>query len=120
LSYRGTACELREILRELLDHLAPDEGVMKAPGFKLEKDQKSPTMKQKARYILRSRRVPDNAAGTPENSISTIEDLVASLVRATHVRASISVHVASERDEVFRIKNYVDVVLRELLQITGR
>jgi hypothetical protein len=35
LSFRGPAHELRECLREVLDHLAPDAEVMKAPGFKL-------------------------------------------------------------------------------------
>src|SRR5919108_5297261 len=34
ISYRGTASELREVLRELLDHLAPDEDVLKS-GAKL-------------------------------------------------------------------------------------
>jgi len=29
VSYRGTAAEVREVLRELLDHLAPDEEVLK-------------------------------------------------------------------------------------------
>src|SRR5690606_29579381 len=35
LSYRGTATELREAVREVLDHMAPDADVMKTPGFKL-------------------------------------------------------------------------------------
>src|SRR5215813_10927203 len=40
LSHRGTASELRETLREVLDHLAPDNAVMKSPGFTLEKNRK--------------------------------------------------------------------------------
>lgn len=40
-SYRVVAAEFREVLREVLDHLAPDADVMTAPGFKLEKDQTS-------------------------------------------------------------------------------
>ncbi len=39
LSFRGTANELREALRETVDHLAPDEDVMSAPGFRLERDR---------------------------------------------------------------------------------
>ncbi|MCW2601744.1 MAG: hypothetical protein JWM02_3573, partial [Frankiales bacterium] len=31
LSYRGTATELREVVREVLDHLAPDESVLSSP-----------------------------------------------------------------------------------------
>src|SRR6185312_12273297 len=52
-SYRGTAAEVREVLRELLDHLAPDEEVLKS-GVKIEKDLKRPTMKQKATFILKA------------------------------------------------------------------
>ena len=47
LSYRGTASELRESLRETLDHLAPDDDVSSQSGFALEPDQTKPTMKQK-------------------------------------------------------------------------
>jgi len=52
-SYRGAAAELREALREVLDHLAPDKEVISQENFKLEKDQKRPTRKQKVRYILK-------------------------------------------------------------------
>jgi hypothetical protein len=50
VSYRGTAAELREGVREVVDHLAPDDAVTKATGFKLEKDRSRPTMKQTARF----------------------------------------------------------------------
>jgi hypothetical protein len=53
LSYRGTASEFREALRETLDHLAPDKEVVKQQGFKLEENQTKPTMKQKVRFVLR-------------------------------------------------------------------
>ena len=43
ISYRGTAAELREVLRELLDHLAPDADVLKS-GIRLEAGQTTPTM----------------------------------------------------------------------------
>ena len=36
ISWRGTGTELREVLREVMDHLAPDAEVMAAPNFKLE------------------------------------------------------------------------------------
>jgi hypothetical protein len=39
------------VLREFLDHLAPDDDVLKS-GVKLEKDQRRPTMKQKAIFIM--------------------------------------------------------------------
>ena len=59
ISFRGTATELREALRETLDHLSPDTAIMKEPGFKLEQNQTKPTMKQKVRYILKMRNLND-------------------------------------------------------------
>jgi hypothetical protein len=52
VSVRGTAVELREALREVLDDLAPDVEVAKAPGFKLEHGQTKPTMRQKAHFVF--------------------------------------------------------------------
>ncbi len=117
LSYRGAANELRETLRETLDYLAPDENVIAQEGFELEYDQKKPTMKQKARYLLKARGAPENAIKVPEESIGIIEERVASFTRATYVRSSISAHIASERNEVVQLKRYVNVVLSEFLAI---
>jgi len=117
LSYRGVANELRESLRETLDHLAPDGDVSTQPDFALEKDRKTPTMKQKVRYILKVREVAETAMKAPEEAIGIVEERVASFARTTYDRSSLSTHVASERKEVVQLKNYVNVVLSELLAI---
>ncbi len=117
LSYRGTADELREALRELLDHLAPDADVMKSPGFKLEKDAARPTMKQKAQLLLKARGVVSEALATPRDAIQRVEGASASLARSVYTRGSVSTHVATTREEVLTMKPYVDGVLAELLQV---
>jgi hypothetical protein len=117
LSYRGTAVELREALRETLDHLAPDADVMRAPGFKLEKDASRPTMKQKAAFILKARGAASAAISTPKDAIQRVEDASASLARSVYTRGSVSTHVATTREEVLTMKPYVDGVLAELLQV---
>jgi hypothetical protein len=117
LSYRGTANDLREALREAVDYLAPDEDVMGATGFRLEEGQTQPTQKQKVRFILRSREQSITAARAPEDAISLVEELTASFARSVSQRTSISTHVAKERQEVMRIKQYVDTVLVELLEV---
>ena len=117
VSYRGTALELREVLREVLDHLAPDEAVMGSEGFTLEEGRTTPTMRQKMRFILRSRGMPRNATRAPEDSISLIEEHTSSLARSTYERGSISAHVATTRREVQQLKMYVDSVLAELLEV---
>jgi predicted pPIWI-associating nuclease len=116
-SYRGTAAELREVVREVLDHLAPDEDVMKSAGFKLEAGQKGPTMKQKVRFILRARKVGDSARDTAEASAQHVDEAVASLGRAVYTRGSTAVHTARPLEEVLNYKGYADAILGELLAI---
>lgn len=117
LSFRGAAAELREALREALDYLAPDKDVIEQDGFKLERDQKTPTMKQKVRYILKSRGKNKAITATPEEAVQIVEERVGALARSVYTRSSLSTHVATTKEEVQRIKAYVDVVLSELLEI---
>jgi Predicted pPIWI-associating nuclease len=117
LSFRGTANELREALRETLDHLAPDDDVMAATGFALEAGQTQPTQRQKVRHILRSRQLPSAARRVPEDTVALIEELTGAVARATSVRSSLSAHIASTEQEVRQLKMYVDSVLAELLQV---
>jgi Predicted pPIWI-associating nuclease len=117
ISFRGTANELREALREVLDHLAPDDKVTNAPGFKLESGRTKPTQKQKVKYILKSRGLSRTAINAPQDSVSIIEELTASLARSTYERSSLSTHVTTARQEVEQVKMYIDIVLVELLEI---
>lgn len=116
-SYRGTAVELRESLRETLDYLSPDEEIMKEPGFKLEPKQTKPTMKQKVRFILKSRGYGDSKRTPTEKATEIIDELFGQITRAIYDRASLATHKKSERDEAEKIKRYVDVVLLELLAL---
>lgn len=117
VSARGTAAELREVLREVLDHLAPDADVMKSDGFKLEKDRNRPTMKQKTRFILKSRGMGKTTRESPEAALQRIEDSVGLLARSVYDRGSVATHVATSRTEVRQLKLYVEGVLAELLEI---
>jgi hypothetical protein len=119
ISFRGTANELREALRETLDHLAPDSEVEGSDGFKLEKNHKRPTQKQKVRYILRSRGLTETARKPPESTTLLIDELTASVTRASFERGNLSTHIASSEKEVRQLKMYVDSVLSELLEIHG-
>jgi len=119
ISYRGTANELRAVLWDVLERLAPDDSVISAPGFKFEDGRISPTQKQKARFILRSR-LGGSARKTPEITIDLIEDRIGALSRAVYDRSSISAHVAASRAEVVQVKMYLDTVLSELLEVSQR
>lgn len=118
ISYRGVANELREVLRDVLDHYAPDDELT---GANVARDpQHGFTQKQKVRYVLRQRGLTENAREAPERVVELIEAATASLTRATSVRASISAHVSSGRGEARQLKMYTEVVLAELLSLHAR
>jgi len=116
-SWRGPATDLREALRETLDHLAPDKDIRSQPGFKLEPDAKGPTMKQKTRFILLKRGLSKTLSETPEKAVDSIEAAIGSFVRSVYKRSSISTHTPTVRDEVLRVRDWVRIVLCELLEI---
>lgn len=119
-SYRGVAHELREILRETLNYLAPDVDVMAEPGFKLEGALLRPTQVQKAQYVFRKRRLSREAMSAPELAISMTEELAASMTRTAYTRGAKDAHTISSGAEVRRLKMYIDAVLAELLEIHGK
>ena len=117
ISYRGTAAELREVVREVLDYLAPDADVMSSAGFKLEPGLKGPSMKQKVRFILRARKAGDSERQTAEDSVQHLDENIPSLGRAVYTRGSTAVHTVRPLEEVLNFKLYADAVLGELLAI---
>ena len=88
ISWRGSATELREALRETLDMLAPDKEVSAEPNFKLEPNAHRPTMKQKVRYILKNRGLNSGQISTSEDTTKFIEEsfLGALLAQSTIVQ----------------------------------
>jgi len=122
LSYRGPAADLREVLREVLDHQAPDTEVMKSDGYKPEKDQhgkdrSKPTMKQQVRFILKARGQGASTTELPEKAVEAVDGLVGGLARSVYNFGSVVTHVAGERQAVVNLKRYVEVVLTHLLEL---
>ncbi len=116
-SWRGPATDLREALRETLDYLAPDEDVKSMTGYVQNKDTNGPTMKQKVRFILTKRGVSKAQSEPTENASETIESIVGTFVRSVYTRSSVSTHTPTNKTEVIRIRDFVRVVLCELLEI---
>lgn len=116
-SWRGTTVEFREALRETLDALAPDDAVTTQPGYKQEPDTKGPTMKQKAVFILKTRRPKDPQVKAFGDAIDVIEELIGKFVRSVYTRSSVAVHVADSKEEAQKVRDYVALVLGELLEV---
>lgn len=116
-SWRGPATDLRESLRETLDHLAPDDNVKTMPGYRQSVETGGPTMKQKVKYILSKRGITKTKSETAENAIDAIETSIGTFVRSVYTRSSISTHTPTNKSEVITVRNFVRVVLTELLEI---
>jgi hypothetical protein len=117
VSFRGPALEMREALRETLDYLAPDKDVEGVDGYRQEPERKGPTMKQKVRFIRTARGLSKSSGAVPEQTATTVDELVGSLTRSVYDMSSVATHVAKERKAVVRIKLYVVAVLHEMLEI---
>jgi hypothetical protein len=119
-TYRGTAAELREVVRGVLDLLAPDSHVKNTDWYKEARrtgvsQEKSPTQSEKTKYILRQRGSGSAGTDAAESYMSSIEDRLGHVVRATYRRASSSAHSGAEREEVAQQLRYVNALLAELL-----
>lgn len=124
ISFKGTASELREVLRTTLDILAPDEQIRKQSWFKESrkrfKDEKlrkrKPTMTEKTRYILETRAIDSSEIETAGKAITDIDERLGAVVRAVYRRASSASHVQKEKEEVMQVLRYVNALLFEILQ----
>lgn len=115
LSFRGPALELREALREILDHLAPDNEVTSAPEYKQEKERAGPTMKQKVRFIMK-KKGSRSSSDAPEQAVTAFEEAIAGLTRAVYERSSKATHVAGERGIVVQIRRFLVAIFHEILE----
>ena len=114
VSFRGPALELREALREILDHLAPDSEVTAARGYVQEKDTAGPTRKQKVRFIMK-KKGKRSSSDAPEQAVTAFEEAIAALIRAVYDRSSQATHVAGERQTVVQLRRYVVAILHEVI-----
>jgi hypothetical protein len=117
VSWRGTATELREVLREVIHHLAPTEDVIAAPGYAHEEGQNKPTQRQRVRHILTTRHSGDAALASAEGALTTVDEMVALLARTTYNRSSASTHGGTGATEIRNLKGYIDALLSELLTV---
>lgn len=118
ISWRGPADEIREVLRELLESLAPDDLVKKAPWYKQEANTEGPTQAQRARYALEQRSTQSHRVSAAQETANLVEQSVSRLVRKTFQRANNAAHTSQDRDEVKRILGYFDLLAKDLLGLS--
>ena len=75
-------------------------------------------MKQKVRFILHSRGLQSGAIAAGEDSARVIDELVGQFARSVYDQGSLATHVGASRARVLQLKQYVEVVLADLLALT--
>jgi hypothetical protein len=111
ISYRGVAAELREVLREVLDHFAPEDRLPTGT------DGRKATMKAKVRFILRERAMGETRRGVAESTVEILDDGVPNLARSAYDLGSLDTHVSPSREDVIRLRRYLEALLLDLLEV---
>ncbi len=119
-TYRGTAGELREVLRGVLERLAPDEQLTKTEWYKEARrtgarKESNPTQSERTKFILRQREKASAAVEAAESYMLSLEERLGHVIRASYRGASNSAHAGAEREEVVQQLRYVNALLAELL-----
>lgn len=104
-------------MRETLDHLAPDTDVIAMSGYKQSPDTNGPTMKQKVRFVLKKRGLTQALSAPAETATEAVDSAIGTFVRSVYTRSSVSTHTPTDKGEVIRIRDFVRVVLCELLEV---
>ena len=74
-------------------------------------------MKQKVRFIFASRAGAGTARNVAEKSLVLVEHVHAEFARAFYNRASLSTHVSTSRGEALKLRQYVNTLLCDLLEL---
>ena len=109
LSYVGPAGEIREVFREVIHRLAPDDDVRAQPWY-VGHDGR-PTQAERIRYVHQGGRMTDSASDAAE----MIDIRVGQIGRSTYTRASRAFHSGTEQTEVRAVLLYVKPVINEVL-----
>lgn len=118
-SYKGTANELRELLREVLHRLAPDEAIRKQRWFiathPKDIDKVRPKLAERTKHILRQRGRGDSVTDAVKSYAEAAEDLLGRVVRSTYTRANASTHTHQAKQEIQAQLRYLNALFLELL-----
>lgn len=122
ISFRGVVHEIRELVRGLLNHFAPNEQVMGQVDFQFENRLDKPSMTQKMKYVLNARGLSGSQIDPAKKMTSYLEvqtGILAAMPRSTYSAGSDTAHADSRdvRNEVLRLKRYLDTNICDILQI---
>lgn len=123
-NYSAAIGEMRETLTQLLEIVAPRADVEAEPGFTLERDQKTPTRRQRIRYAVRQMYSKDRAKEIASDySLLEVEwerlehfaEHLPQLVGRAYSTASGMTHTTGTREQVYQALKQWDAILAYLL-----
>ena len=115
-SWTGTAHEIRELLRKVLEQLAPTNLIKAELWYIKEPNASGPTQKQRVRYILSLKESDSNQQKVAQD-INIIDDKIGELVRDVYGRASDAAHRSKNKAEAFKILRYFEAFAYDLLDL---
>ncbi len=118
-NYSGAVGEMRDTVTLVLHELAPDKDVMASESFELEKNEKAPTRRQRARYVAAKQLRSSEFGKALANDIEALEFQYALLeksVTSAYGIASSLTHTTSTRDLAYRSLKQGESILAQLLQ----
>jgi len=123
LTFKGTANELRELLRVVLVLLAPEEEVCQCSWFKEKRvkakekngKRKQPERAERIRYILEQKTRTSRQLETAQKAVEEIDAQLGSLALPLYAETSDAAHRGAGREDVIRTLRYLNAVLLDIL-----
>lgn len=118
MNYSGAVGEVRDVITLVLHQLAPDDSVIAEVGFKFEGSQKTPTRRQRARYIARQNDLSSEQGKTVGSEVELLEsrcEQIALIVSGGYSVASALTHTTATRDLAHQALRLSDSILLQLL-----
>lgn len=114
LSLRGTANEMREVMRDIITILSPDEKVIGQGWYAQEPKTNGPTRGQRLKYIFGIKK-SNHEKDSAEGGLETVENSISQLTLAVYQRSNRATHTLRHRKELKRIMAYMNPVIEDLL-----
>ncbi len=118
-SFKGTANELRELLREVLHRLAPTESLQAEQWFRdshpAQNQAPNPTHAERAKYILLNKRRGSAVIESVQEFAEAAADRLGGVVRSSYTRANAAAHAQQAKAEIQAQLRYINALFLELL-----
>ncbi|MGP6463000.1 pPIWI-associating nuclease domain-containing protein [Pseudomonas parakoreensis] len=128
-NYSGAVSEMRDLVTQTLHYVAPSDAVEHQPNFKHERDQTTPTRRQRVAYLFGASGKEQGKALASEDELLEAHALqLAGLVSKSYANASALTHTSASRPLAYTAIKQAESILAQLItrhldngtRLTGR